>query len=61
MSISAGCHPKQAKEFNELAKSAGISGVYYNKRGECEFSSRGARREWNKFRGMRDNDGGYRD
>lgn len=61
VSIAAGCHPSQAKEFNELARKHGLTGVYYNQRGECEFSSRRQRREWNEIRGLHDKDGGYSD
>lgn len=62
VSIGAGCHSSQAGEFNESARKAGISGVYYDpKTGKAHFSSRKARRLELARRGIHDRDGGYGD
>lgn len=61
-SRSAGVHSTQAAEFNEAARKAGITGVYYDpKTGNPSFESRGARRRELSRRGLRDLDGGYGD
>lgn len=61
-SRSAGVHSSQAAEFNEAARKAGNTGVYYDpKTGNASFSSRGARRREIARRGLRDLDGGYGD
>lgn len=54
-------HPKDAQAFNQVAASAGITGVYYDSNGDCHLSDRKARRQWMQVRGLRDNDGGYGD
>jgi hypothetical protein len=60
-SIACSCHPEQAGEYNEAARQHGISGVSWDKRGKCSFSSRAARRDWLKKIGAHDADGGYGD
>ncbi len=61
-SRSAGCHTSQAAEFNEAARKAGLTGVYYDpKDGNAYFSSRQQRRMEVNRRGLKDLDGGYGD
>lgn len=60
-SDGAGCHSSQVDEFNAMAKDHGLTGVHYDKSGQCHFSSRGQRKKWLEIRGIRDNDGGYGD
>ena len=62
VSRGAGVHSSQAAEFNQAARRAGISGVYYDpKTGNAHFSSRKARRLELARRGINDRDGGYGD
>lgn len=60
-STAMGCHSTQAKQFNERARSMGISGISWNEKGHCIITSRSARREYMKAIGLHDNDGGYSD
>lgn len=60
-SLAAGCHPSQVKEFNAHLASAGIQGATYKPDGTLEFSSRNARREVCRLRGLIDQDAGYGD
>jgi hypothetical protein len=61
VSIGCGCHPSQVQEFNAAVERSGIVGVRHRRDGAVEFTSRGGRRKWLKFRGFQDNDGGYGD
>ena len=54
-------HKDQAAEYNEWAQSHGISGVRWDDKGDCYFSSRGARNEVMRRRGLMDMDAGYGD
>ena len=61
-SRSLGVHSSQAAEFNERARIRGNTGVYYDPAsGDCYFSSRRARKDEAKARGVVDLDGGYGD
>lgn len=54
------CHPSQASEFNEIAKKAGFTAVEFDKNGNCKYPSFGKqRKEYQRFRGVFDRDGGY--
>jgi hypothetical protein len=61
VSDSMGTNPWQAAEFNDAARAAGITGVFYDSNGDCHLSCRTARRDWARFRGLGDNNGGYSD
>lgn len=63
VSKTLSCHPAQAEEMNRAAQEKGLTGVYYNERGECELTSRGAqgRAGEMKRRGVVDFDGVYSD
>lgn len=54
-------HSSQADHFNEMAARHGISGVHYDSKGTCWFTSRYARNEVMKRRGTCDMDAGYGD
>jgi hypothetical protein len=60
-SDGAGCHPTQAKEFNEQAKKDGFSGVRFSEDGTCHFSTRGQRKKYLRKIGMLDRNAGYGD
>lgn len=59
VSDAAGCHPSQVKEFNENAKKAGFSGVFFSKDGSAHFSTRGQRAGYLNHMGYHDRSGGY--
>jgi len=61
VSVAAGCHPDQAKEFTEKAREAGFTGVTFNKEGDAQFTTRGQRAGYLKHIGMCDRDAGYSD
>lgn len=62
VSIAGGCHPSQAKAFNEIAKREGRAGVHYDETtGEATFASRAARNAELKRRNLLDGDAGYGD
>ncbi len=61
VSVAAGCHSSQVPEFRERARAAGITGVEFLPDGCVKFGDPGARRDYLRLRGMRDNDGGYGD
>lgn len=58
-SDGAGCHPSQVREFNQKARDAGFTGVNFTPDGTCNFSTRGQRAKYLKFRGLHDRSGGY--
>ena len=62
-SITLACHPRQAKEFNEIVKRQGrAASVHYRESdGMCEITSRQARAEECKARQKFDGDAGYGD
>lgn len=37
-SMALNCHPTQAREFNEIVKKNGCTGIYYNKKGRCQVT-----------------------
>lgn len=61
VSVSCGVHPEEVDAAREEAREAGLTGVDFDKDGMARFSSREQRRRYLKFRGYRDNDGGYGD
>lgn len=54
-------HRVQAKDYNEMAKSRGITGVRWADDGTCYFSSRRGRNDWMRATGRMDMDAGYGD
>ncbi len=60
-SLAMSVHPCQVKEFNEEVKAAGLTGVHYDDKGRCHFSSRGQRKALMQYRGVHDQEGGYGD
>lgn len=60
-SVALSVHSSQAKEFQEMANSAGLTGIKYDEKGKCHIHSRKHRKEFMKMRGMADFDGGYGD
>ena len=61
--ISEGCGvmKSQVGETRELIKRHGIQGAEVNEKGQIRFTSRKARKEFLKMRGLIDNEGGYSD
>lgn len=55
------CHPSQAEEFREKARKAGLTGVDYDKDGNCSITTRQQRKLLLKLRNGHDKDGGYGD
>jgi len=56
-SIGLACHPLQAKEFNERAKKAGLTGIHYRESdGMAIVTSRGQMKKELKHRGFHNND-----
>jgi len=39
-SLALGCHPKQAKGFNEKVRAHGCTGLYYDEQGNCRVTSK---------------------
>jgi hypothetical protein len=60
-SVSAGCHSTQVAEFNAHLERAGIQGARYSSDGTLEFTSRRARNEVCRLRGLIDQDASYGD
>lgn len=54
-------HPTQVEDYTKFVKGHGISGVRFDKKGNCYFSSRRARSEFLRRTGRMDMDGGYGD
>jgi len=61
--ISEGCGVMKAQvgEARNIIAIHGIPGVAVLDSGQMRFTSRRARKEWLRVRGLRDNDGGYSD
>jgi hypothetical protein len=61
--VSEGCGVMKAQvgEARELIKKHGIQGAQVLNSGQIRFTSRNARKEFLKMRGLVDNDGGYSD
>jgi len=61
--ISEGCGVmrSQVGEAREQIRRHGIQGAQVHDNGQIRFTSRRARKEYLKMRGLRDNDGGYSD
>lgn len=61
--ISEGCGvmKSQVGETRSLIKRHGIQGAQVHDNGQIRFTSRKARKEFLKMRGLVDNDGGYSD
>ena len=56
-SVALACHPSQAKEFNEKAKKAGLTGVHYRETdGMCMVESPGQLKKELKHRGFHNRD-----
>ncbi len=60
-SLGLSVHREQAAEFNALYKERGITGAHHEANGDCVITSKKARNQVLKARGMRDNDAGYGD
>ncbi len=60
-SQACGCHPTQVTQFNEDMKRHGIKCAHMNRDGTLECTSRKARRDVMKMRGLFDKDAGYGD
>jgi len=60
-SQSCGCHPTQVKQFNEDMKRHGIQCAHMHNDGTLECTSRKARKNVMKMRGLFDKDAGYGD
>ena len=60
-SDAAGIPPQQVKQFNEDAKSAGFTGVSFDRDGTARFTSRKQRAGYLRYRGLCDRDAGYGD
>lgn len=56
VSVAAGCHPSQVKEFNEIIHDAGMVGVHHRPDGAAIFTGAKARDEYLKSRQLHDND-----
>jgi len=61
VSDGAGVMKSQVGEARELIRRHGIQGAAVLDNGQVRFTSRGARKEFLKRRGLVDNDGGYSD
>lgn len=61
--ISEGCGvmKSQVKEARDAIRQHGIVGVAVHDNGQMRFTSRRARKEWLRVRGLNDNDGSYGD
>jgi len=61
--ISEGCGVMKAQvgEMREAIRQHGIQGAAVHDNGQIRFTSRRARKEFLKMRGLRDSDGGYSD
>jgi hypothetical protein len=61
--VSEGCGvmKSQVQETRDLIKSHGIQGAAVRNNGQIEFTSRRARSEFLRMRGLRDIDGGFND
>lgn len=59
-SHSCGCHPAQAKEFNEILRQHGITSAHFDeKNGQAVATTNGGRNGVLKVTGMFDKDAGY--
>ena len=61
MSNSCGVGPSQVTEFNEIYKKSGITGAHHLPDGRLECTSRKARKDIMRLRGLFDKDAGYGD
>lgn len=61
VSVAAGVHPSQAKEFTEEARAKGFTGVSFNSEGDAVFTTRGQRAAYLRSQGMCDRDACYSD
>ena len=61
ISQAAGCHRNQVTEFNGILQDKGIRNARYRPDGALECTTRAARNEVLRARGLRDQDAGYGD
>lgn len=61
VSDGIGCMKAQVPEMREAIRAHGIVGAHVRDNGQIEFTSRRARRNVLKMRGLHDNDGGVGD
>jgi len=61
VSEGPGCMKAQVPEMREAIREHGIVGAHVRDSGQIEFTSRKARKQVLKMRGLVDNDGGYGD
>jgi hypothetical protein len=59
--IALSVDSSQAKEYQDLTKQHGLSGIEFDERGICTIKSRKHRKEFLKILQMHDRDGGYGD
>ena len=60
-SLALSCHRDNADEYNRVAKLAGLTGIKWDKNGDCEITSRSDRAKWLRGQQQHDQDGGYGD
>lgn len=60
-SLALSCHRDTADEYNAIAKKRGLTGIKWDKNGDCEITSRGDRAKWLRGQQMHDQDAGYSD
>ena len=61
VSEGLGCMKSQVPEMRKAIRDRGIVGAHVKDNGQIEFTSRRARKQVGKMRGLHDNDGGYGD
>ena len=59
VSMAAGVHSSQVREFNEDYKRHGITGAYHREDGALVINDNASRNRVLALRGLRDNDAGY--
>ncbi len=60
-SLGLSCHRDLAARYNAEAKKRGLTGIKWDKNGDCEITSRADRKAWNRSQQQHDADGGYGD
>ena len=61
VSEGVGCMKAQVPEMREAIREHGIVGAHIRDSGQIEFTSRKARKQVMKMRGLHDNEGGFGD
>ena len=60
-SLALSCHREQVEEYNQAAKDKGLTGLKWDRDGNCQITSRRDRAAWLRENKMLDHDGGYGD